>query len=79
MTTAALAIVLRRLRHDERDFNGIPKPDQTVRQFRRPVERLNLIPQMSQLSNRTRQPVGAADQPDVMPHDVLNGLHVTLD
>src|ERR1041384_2616421 len=78
MTAAALPVVLRRLRHDQRHFTRVPKPDQTVRQFRRPVKRLNLIPQMSQLAYRTRESIGTAHEPDVVPHDVLNRLRVTL-
>jgi hypothetical protein len=30
MTTAALSVVLRRLRNDQRDFNRVPKTNQTV-------------------------------------------------
>src|ERR1044072_7854145 len=33
---------------------------------------------MSQLTYRTRQSIGSAHQPDVVPHDVLNGLHIAL-
>ena len=33
---------------------------------------------MSQFTNRPREPVRISYQPDVMPHDVLNVLHVAM-
>ena len=79
MTTTTLPVVLRRLRHDQRHFNRVTQTNQTIRQLSRSIKRLNLIPEMTQLTNRTRQSITAAHQSNVVPHDVLNGLHVALD
>src|ERR1044072_6075228 len=79
MTTATLPVVLRRLRDDQRHFNRITQSNQNIRQLRRSIKRLDLIPEMTQLTNRSRQSFATAHEPDVVPHDVLNGLHVTLD
>src|SRR4029079_16418605 len=79
VAATALTIVLRRLRDDERHFNPISQPDQPIGKLRRPVKRLDLVPQVAQLANRTRQTIRATYEPDVMPHDVLNRLHVALD
>src|SRR5689334_489174 len=78
MTTSTLPVVLRSLRDDQRDLDGIAQPDQSVREFRRAIERFDLIPEVAQLANRTRKAVGTAHQTDVVPHDVLNRLHVAL-
>src|ERR1051326_7258968 len=79
VTTATLPVVLSGLRHDQRYFNRVTQTNQTIRQLRASVKRLDLIPEMAQLANRTRQSIATAYEPDVMPHDVLNRLHVTLD
>jgi hypothetical protein len=47
VTTTTLTIVLRGLSDNQSDFNCIPQSNQTVRQFRRSVESLNLVPKMS--------------------------------
>ena len=52
MTSAALAVVLRGLRDDQRDFNSIAQPDQSIRQLRGSVERLDFVPKVPQLANR---------------------------
>src|ERR1051326_9434165 len=79
VTTATLPVVLRGLRHDQRYLNRVTQTNQTIRQLRASVKRLNLIPEMAQLANRTRQSIATAYESDVVPHDVLNRLHVTLD
>src|ERR1044072_2759767 len=78
MTAATLTVVLRRLRDDQRYFNRVTQSNQPVRQLRSAIKRLNLVPKVTQLTNRTRQAVGSPHQSDVVPHDVLNGLHVAL-
>src|SRR6185369_7113626 len=79
MAAAALPVVLRRLRHNQRHFDRIAQSNQTIRQLSRPVKRLDLIPEVSQLTNRARQPVRTAHETNVVPHNVLNSLHVALD
>ena len=34
---------------------------------------------MAQLADRARQAVAGTDQANIMPHDVLNRLHIALD
>ena len=62
MTAPTLPVVLRRLRHDQRHFDRIAQTNQTIRQFRRSIKRLDLIPEVSQLTNRARQPLRTADR-----------------
>src|SRR5688500_7986699 len=78
MTSPTLAVVLRRLRYDQRDLNRIAQSDQSVGKFGRAIKRLDLIPQVTQFANRARETFATAHQTDVVPHDVLNRLHVTL-
>src|ERR1700690_3115257 len=78
MATSALTIMIRGARHDQRDFHFIPQADQAITQFCFLIEGLDLILQMTQLANGARQTVAGADQAYIMPHDILNRLHVTL-
>src|ERR1051325_6137728 len=79
VTTATLPVVLRGLRHDQRYLNRVTQSNQSIRLLRASVKRLNLIPKMPQLANRTRQSIATAYEPDVVPQDVLNRLHGPLD
>ena len=62
MTAATLPVVLRRLRHDQRHFNRIAQPNQSIRKLRGSIKRLDLVPQVPQLANRARQTIGTAHQ-----------------
>ncbi len=79
MAASALTIVVGGLGHDQRDLHRIPQSDQTVAQFRFLIKGFDLVLQMAQLTDRARQPVAGTDQADIMPHDILNGLHIALD
>src|SRR5262245_36807050 len=79
MASTALSIVLRSVCDDQRYFDGIAQTNQPIRQLRASIKGLDLVPQVAQFANRARQAVRASDQPDVVPHDVLNRLHVALD
>src|SRR5688572_401950 len=78
MTSTTLPVVLRRLRYDQRDLNRIAQSDQSVGKFCRSIKRFDLVPQVTQFANRARETIATAHQSDVVPHDVLNRLHVTL-
>src|SRR6185503_10883114 len=78
MTSTTLPVVLRRLRHNQRYLNRVAQSDQSIRELCSSIKRLDLIPKVTQLTNGTRQPIRASNQPHVVPHDVLNRLHVAL-
>jgi hypothetical protein len=46
MTSATLPVVLRCLRHDQRDLNCVPQANQSIRKLRRAIKRFYLIPQV---------------------------------
>ena len=79
MAAAALSVVQRRLCHNQRDLDCVSQTDETIVQLRRAIERLNLVPEMTQLPYCSGKSFSAAYQPNVVSHDVLNGLHVALD
>ncbi len=78
MAASALAVMQGCLGYNERHLDGISQTDQTIAQFCVAVKSLDLIHQMAQLADCPREPVAAADQTDIMPHDVLNRLHIPL-
>ena len=79
MAPAALTVMLRGLCHDQRGFDRVAQADETVAEFGGAVERLDLVLQVTQLADGARETVAAADKSHVVPHDVLDGLHVALD
>ena len=58
---------------------AVPQSDQAIAQLGDAVERLDLVLQVPQFADGARKPVAGADQSHVMPHDVLDGLHIALD
>ena len=78
MAASRLAIMLRGVSDDQCHFHGVAQADQAVTQFSSAIKSLDLIPQMTQLANRAGETVGIAREADVVPHDVLNRLHIAL-
>src|SRR5712691_8280472 len=78
MAAATLTIVQSGLRNDQRNLDGISQANQTIVELGGSIEGLNLIPKVAQLPNCPRDSFGAAHQSHVVPHNVLNSLHVTL-
>src|SRR5271157_4458143 len=79
MTAAALTIMISGLGDDQRNLHRISQSDQAIAQFCFLIKGFDLVLQMAQLTNSTRQPVAGTDQADIMPHDILNRLHIALD
>lgn len=79
MAPTTLPIMLCGLCHDQRGFHGVSQSDETVAEFGGAIERLDLVLQVAQLADGARETVAATDESHVVPHDVLDGLHVALD
>ena len=79
MTAAALAVVAGSLPDDQSHFDGVAQADQAVAQLGLAIEGLDLVLQVAQLADGAREPVTGADQAHVVPHDILDGLHIPLD
>jgi len=73
-----VTVVQGSLGDDQGDFYRITQADQTVTQFSGAVECFDFVPQVAKLAYSPGQAFFIACQSDVMPHDILNGLHITL-
>ena len=79
MTAPALAIVSGGLGDDNAGFDRVPQADQGVGEFGGAIKRLDFVLHVTALAHRTRQAFARTHQPHIMPHDVLDGLHVAVD
>lgn len=79
MAPATLPVMLCGLCHDQRGFDRVAQADETVAEFGGAVEGLDLVLQVTQLADGARETVATADESHVVPHDVLDGLHIALD
>jgi hypothetical protein len=79
MAAAALAIMQGSLGYNQSNFYSVPQAYQAVTQPGCAIKRLDLIPQVAQLTDGARKAIRAAHQPNIMPHDVLDSLHIPLD
>jgi hypothetical protein len=79
VTAAALPVMPRGLGNDQRCLDRVTQSDETVAQFDGAVECLDLVLQMAQLTDGAREPFAGADESHVVPHDILDGLHIALD
>ena len=79
VTPKALPVVTRGLGNDQRRFDGIAQPNQPVAKLGAAVKHLDFILQVAQFTDGPRKPVAGTDQPNVVPHDILDGLHIALD
>lgn len=76
---AALSVVAGRLSHDEPDFDGVAQANEAVAEPCFPIKGLDFVLQMTEFTNRAGESLTRTHEPHVVPHDVLDGLHVTLD
>ena len=79
MAASTLPVMLRGLCHDQRGFDRVAQADETVAEFGGAIERLDLVLQVTQLTNGARETVAATNESHVVPHNILDGLHVALD
>ena len=79
MAAAARAVMPGRLGHDQAHFHRVAQADQAVAQLGAPVKGFDLVLQVAQFAYGAAQPFARAHQPHVMPHHVLDGLHIPLD
>ena len=79
MAAATLAIVPGSVGNRQADFNRIAQANQPITQPVGVVESLDTAPQVAQFMDGARKTVPTTVQANVMPHDVLYGLHIALD
>src|SRR5712691_7445676 len=79
MATPTLPVMLRSLSYQQSNFNRVAQTYQTIGKLSSTVESFDLVPQVTQFADRSRESFAAAHQADVVPHDVLNRLHIALD
>lgn len=79
MGTSVLTIVLGSPSDDQGRLNRIAQTDQLITELSDPVKGLDFAPQAAQIADGTRKSFGASHQADIMPHYILDGLHIALD
>ena len=78
MTAPTLSVVTGGLGDDQAHLDGVTQTDQTVAQLGLTVEGLDLVLHVTQFADGPRESVAGADESHIVPHDVLDGLHVAL-
>ena len=79
MAAPAGAVAVGCIRYDQSRLHAVAQADQPIAQACFAVELLDIQPQLPQVADGAVQPVLAAHQPHVMPHQVAHAVHVSLD